>query len=117
VKQLTTTLISRRPWSALALAALMVATAPAIVFNPTGRANEPRDVPWNDPWSGPWPALLDRSNVIDPQVAALQQRIDASLERLMKASGEAALSGQVKAELKAEMDSTLQWYPSQVAER
>jgi hypothetical protein len=113
VKQLTTTLIWRRPWSALALAAVMVATAPAIVFNQAGRANEPRNVPWNDPWSGPWPALLDRPSAIDPEIAALQQRIDASLERLMKASGEAALPGMVKAEL----DATPQWFPSQVAER
>lgn len=102
-----------RSWSALALAAVMVVAAPAIVVNQAGRANEPRDVPWNDPWSGPWPALLDRPNAIDPQVAALQQRIDASLDRLMKASGEAPLPGT----LKADLDAAPQWFPSQIAGR
>ena len=105
MKQLTTD----HAWSALALAAAMIVAAPSIMVSQTGRAN----VPWNDPWSGPWPALLDRPNVIDPEVAALQQRIDASLERLMKASGEAALPST----LQADSDPTRHWFPSQIAGR
>src|SRR3954452_2144443 len=81
VKQLTT----KHAWSAFALAAAIVVAAPAIVVSQGDRGNEP----WNDPWSGPWPTLLAGPIAIDPEVAALQQRIDASLERLMKASVEA----------------------------
>ena len=81
-------LTTHRTWSALAFAALLIVAAPAIVVSQIGRANQP----WSDPWSGPWPALLDRSRTVDPQLAALQQRIDRSLERLMTSSREAAQS-------------------------
>lgn len=91
----------------------MIATAPALMVSQTGRANEPWNDPWYDLWSGPWPALLERPSAIDPDVAALQQRIDASLERLMKASGEAALP----ATLKAELDVTPRWFPIEIAGR
>jgi hypothetical protein len=82
-------LINPHAWSAFAFAAVMIAAAPVIVLSQTGRAN----APWNDPWSGPWPALLDRAATVDPELAALQQRIDASLARLMKSDSEAAPPG------------------------
>jgi hypothetical protein len=63
----------------------VIVAAPAIVASQTGSANEP----WNDPWSGPWPALLDRPVAVDPELAVLQQRIDASLEQLLISGGEA----------------------------
>ena len=102
-----------RSWSAFALAAVMIAAVPALVVSQAGRADEPWNDPWYDLWSGPWPALLDRPNAIDPQVAALQQRIDASLERLMKANDQAALPGT----LQADLDATPRWFPSQIAGR
>jgi hypothetical protein len=105
VKRLTTNQI----WSAFALAMVMIVAAPSIMVSQSGRANEP----WNDPWSGPWPALLAPPNAIDPQVAALQQRIDASLERLMKASGEAAPPSTAQ----ADPDAIPHWFPSQIAGR
>jgi hypothetical protein len=102
-------LITHRTWSAFAFAALVIAAAPVIVVTQTGRANDP----WNDPWSGPWPALLDRPVTLDPELAALQQRIDASLERLMKFDSEAALPGK----LQVDSGAVAHWFPSQVAER
>ena len=105
MKQLTT----KHAWSAFALAAAIVVAAPAIVVSQADRGNEP----WNDPWSGPWPALLARPIAIDPEVAALQQRIDASLERLMKASVEAA----PPSALQTYSDASPHWFPSQIAGR
>jgi hypothetical protein len=106
-------LTTHRTWSAFAFAAVMIAAAPVIVVSQTGRANEPRNVPWNDPWSGPWPALLDRPTPVDPGLAALQQRIDASLERLMESGSEAALPSRHQ----ADSDAIPNWFPSQIAGR
>ena len=102
-------LITPHIWSAFAFAAATIAAAPVIVLSQTGRANEP----WNDPWSGPWPALLDRPVTVDPELAALQQRIDASLAQLMKSDSETASPG------KQQVDSGAipHWFPSQIAGR
>ncbi|WP_068018739.1 hypothetical protein [Rhodoplanes sp. Z2-YC6860] len=35
-------------------------------------------------WKKPWPALLDRPAAVEPELAVLQRRIEASLERLLK---------------------------------
>ncbi len=67
-------------------AAMMIAIVPAVVVSQAGRANEP----WDNPWAEPWPVLLDRPASVEPELAALQQRIDASLERLLKSGGEVA---------------------------
>ena len=87
----------------------MIAAVPVIAVTLTGRANGP----WNDPWSGPWPALLDRPATVDPGLAALQQRIDASLERLIKSGSEAAPPSR----LQADSGATPQWFSSQIAGR
>jgi hypothetical protein len=105
VKRLT----PHRTWSALAFAAAVVVAAPAIVVSHTGRANEP----WNDPWSGHWPALLDRPVTVDPSLAALQQRIDVSLERMMTASSEPT----PPSTLQTNSGEIRRWFPSQIAER
>jgi hypothetical protein len=102
-------LITHRTWSVFAFAAVMIAAVPVIVVSQTGRANGP----WNDPWSGPWPALLDRPAAVDPGLAALQQRIDASLERLMKSGSEAAPPSR----LQADSGPAPHWFPSQIAGR
>ena len=98
-------LITPHIWSAFAFAAVMIAAAPVIVLSQTGRAN--------DPWSGPWPDLLDRPVIVDPELAALQQRIDASLARLMKSDSETASPG------KRQVDSGAipHRFPSQIAGR
>jgi len=71
---------SNRTWSAFAGAAMMIAIVPAVIVIQTGRASEP----WDNPWVEPWPALLDRPAAVEPELTSLQQRIDASLERLLK---------------------------------
>lgn len=63
------------------MGAMMIAIAPTLVVSQPDRAD--------DPWSEPWPTLLDRPAAVEPELAALQQRIDASLERLLKSRGEA----------------------------
>jgi hypothetical protein len=100
-------LITHRTWCAFAFAAVLIVAAPVIVVTQTG--NEP----WNDPWSGPWPALLDRLVTGDPALAALQQRIDASLERLMRSDSEAAPPGK----LQVDSGAVAHWFPSQIAGR
>ena len=77
-------MLDNRTWSAFAVGAIIIAIAPALVVSQTGRANEP----WNDAWAEPWPALLDRPAAVQPELAALQQRIDASLEQLIKSGVE-----------------------------
>jgi hypothetical protein len=104
-----TRLTTHCTWTACAIAAVMIAAAPVIVVSQTGRTDEP----WQDPWSGPWPALLDRPMSIDPDLAALQQRIDVSLERLMRSDREAALSRNRHADASANPH----WFPSQIAGR
>jgi len=101
--------MTHRTWSAYVFAAAVIVAAPAVVVSQTGRANEP----WNDPWSGHWPALLDRPASIDPSLAALQQRIDASLDRLMVSDSEAVLPRT----LHADAGETSRWFSSQIAER
>jgi len=102
-------LTTHRTWTAFAFAAVMIAAAPAIVVSRTSRT----DAPWQHPWSGPWPALLDRPMSIDPDLAALQQRIDVSLERLMRSDREAALPSNRQANASANP----RWFPSQTAGR
>jgi hypothetical protein len=75
-------LFSNRTWSAFAVGALMIAIAPTLVVSQPDRAD--------NPWAEPWPALLDRPAAVEPELAALQRRIDASLERLLKSGGEAS---------------------------
>ncbi len=58
----------------------MIALAPALMISQTGSASEP----WDNPWVEEWPSLLDRPIATDREMAALQQRIDASLQRLLK---------------------------------
>jgi hypothetical protein len=77
-------LFNNRTWSAFAVGAMMIAIAPTLMVSQTGRANEP----WDNPWAEPWPSLLERPAVPDREMAALQQRIDASLERMLKAGGD-----------------------------
>ena len=74
-------LFSNRTWSAFAVGALMIAIGPTLVVSQPDRTD--------DPWKGPWPALLDRPPVVEPELAALQQRIDASLQRLLTSGGDA----------------------------
>lgn len=74
-------LFNNRTWSAFAVGAMMIAVAPTLVVSQPDRAD--------DPWKEPWPVLLDRPAAVDPELAALQQRIEASLDRLSKSSGEA----------------------------
>jgi hypothetical protein len=105
VKRLT----PHRTWSAYVLAAAVIVAAPAIMVSQTGRANEP----WNDPWSGHWPALLDRPVTVDPGLAALQRRIDASLERMTTAGSEPT----PPSTLHTDAGETPRWFPSQIAER
>jgi hypothetical protein len=100
---------THRTWSAYVFAAAVIVATPAIVVSQTGRANEP----WNDPWSGHWPALLDRPVTVDPSLAALQQRIDVSLERLIVSDSEAAPSST----LQADAGEIPHWFPSQIAGR
>ena len=109
MNRLTTHRIWHHSWSAFAVAAVMAAAAPVLVVSQTGRANQP----WDDPWSGPWPALLERPVSVNPELAALQQRIDASLERLMVSSSEAAPSRK----LLADSAAVSHWFPSQIAGR
>jgi hypothetical protein len=78
------TLFNNRTWSAFAVGAMMIAIAPSLVVSQPDRAD--------DLWKEPWPAMLDRPPAVEPELAALQQRIDASLERLLKSSGEAPAS-------------------------
>jgi hypothetical protein len=77
-------LFTNRTWSAVAVGAMMIAIAPTLVVSQPDRAD--------DPWKEPWPSLLDRPTVIGPELAALQQRVDASLEQLLKSGGEAPAS-------------------------
>lgn len=58
---------------------VMIAIAPTLVVSQPDRVD--------DPWKEPWPALLDRPTAVEPELAALQQRIDASFERLLKTGG------------------------------
>jgi hypothetical protein len=69
-------LLNNRTWSAVAVGAIMIAIAPTLVVSQPDRVG--------DPWKEPWPVLLDRPAAVEPELAALQQRIDASLERLLK---------------------------------
>lgn len=62
---------------------MMIAIAPTLVVSQPDRVD--------DPWKEPWPAMLDRPATVEPELAALQQRIDASLERLLKSGGAAPL--------------------------
>ena len=61
------------------MGAIMIAIAPTLVVSQPDRAD--------DPWKEPWPVLLGRSAPVEPELAALQQRIDASLQRLLKSEG------------------------------
>jgi hypothetical protein len=72
-------LFSNRTWSAFAVGAMMIAIAPTLVVSQPDRAD--------DPWKEPWPVLLGRPAAVEPELAALQRRIDASLERLLKPDG------------------------------
>lgn len=54
----------------------MIAIAPTLVVSQPDRAG--------DPWKEPWPVLLDGPAAVGPELAALQRRIDASMERLLK---------------------------------
>jgi len=61
----------------------MIAVAPALVVSHHDRI---------DAWKKPWPALLDRPAAVEPELAVLQRRIEASLERLLKSDGTARSS-------------------------
>jgi hypothetical protein len=74
-------LLNNRTWSACAVGAIMIAIAPTLVVSQPDRVD--------DPWKQPWPVLLDRQGAVEPELAALQQRIDASFERLLKSGGAA----------------------------
>jgi hypothetical protein len=63
---------------------MMIAIAPSLVIS---QPDGPDEL-----WKEPWPAMLDRPPAIEPELAALQQRIDASLERLLKSGGKAPAS-------------------------
>ena len=54
----------------------MIAIAPTLVVSQPDRVD--------DPWKEPWPVLLDQPRAVEPELAALQRRIDASMERLLK---------------------------------
>ena len=58
------------------MGAMMIAIAPTLVVSQPDRAD--------NPWAEPWPALLDRPAAVEPELAALQRRIEASLEQLLK---------------------------------
>ena len=77
-------LFSSRTWSALAVGAVMIAIASALVISHYDRIDAS--------WKKPWPALLDRPAVVEPELAVLQRRIAASLERLLKSDGTAPSS-------------------------
>jgi hypothetical protein len=78
-------LLNNRTWSAFAVGTIMIAIAPTLVISQPDRAGDPR--------KEPWPALLDRRAAVEPELAALQQRIDASMERLLR-SGAAVPSSE-----------------------
>lgn len=78
-----TRLLNNRTWSAFAVGAIMIAIAPTLVVSQPDRVG--------DPWKEPWPVLLNRTAAVEPELAALQRRIDASMERLLK-SGDVAPS-------------------------
>jgi len=67
-----------------AVGALLIAIAPALVISQPDRIATP--------WQKPWPALLDRPAAVEPELAVLQRRIEASLERLLKSDGTAPSS-------------------------
>lgn len=71
-------LLNNRTWTACAVGAIMIAIAPTLVVSQPDRID--------DPWKEPWPVLLDHPKAVEPELAALQQRIDASFERLLKSA-------------------------------
>jgi hypothetical protein len=77
-------LFSNRTWSALAVGAVMIAIASTLVIGQYDHIDAS--------WRKPWPALLDRPAAVEPELAVLQRRIEASLERLLKSDGTAPSS-------------------------
>ena len=72
-------LLDNRTLSAFAVGAIMIAIAPTLVVSQPDRGD--------DPLKEPWPVMLDRPAAVEPELAALQRRIDASMEQLLKSGG------------------------------